>query len=92
MFLFAFKTFPRLRELTSPGNNVLQFQDVEFGGEKQNQSVSVTFNNFKHNLCGKPHKISFYTVHRKFPKDIVLGLELLHIGQNKGTVMPKFVL
>lgn len=59
MFLFAFNTFPRLGQLTYPGNNVLQFQDVEFGGEKQNQSVSVTFNNFKHNLCGKPHKISF---------------------------------
>ena len=33
VFLFAFNTFARIGELTTPGNNVLQFQDAEFGGE-----------------------------------------------------------
>ena len=81
MFLFAFNTFARIGELTSPGNNVLQFQDVEFGGEKQNQSVTVTFHNFKHNLCGKPHKISFYAG----PSEISAVLALKNFLQKRGS-------
>ena len=60
MFLFAFNTFSRIGELASSGNHVIQLKDIEFEGEKQNQAVTVTFTNFKQNLHGSPHKISFH--------------------------------
>ena len=60
MFLFAFNTFARIGELALPGNHVIQLKDIEFEGEKQNQAVTVTFTNFKLNLHGSPHKISFH--------------------------------
>ena len=58
MFLFAFNTFARIGELTS-SLNALQLHDIEFQGRGFGQSVTVTFRNFKHNLTGRPHSISF---------------------------------
>ena len=72
MFLFAFNTFARIGELASPGNHVIQLKDIEFKGEKQNQAVTVTFTNFKHNLHGRPHQISFYA--GPFEKSVVIAL------------------
>lgn len=59
MFLFAFNTFARIGELTSSVNSAVQLQDIVFQGIKPHQSVTVTFRNFKHNLTGRPHTISF---------------------------------
>ena len=55
---FHFKCVCSNLELTSPRNNVLQFNDVEFEGKKRNQRVTVTFNNFKHNLGGTSDEIN----------------------------------
>ena len=54
---FHFKYVCSNLELTSPRNNVSQFIDVEFEGKKRNQRVTVTFNNFKHNLGGTSDEI-----------------------------------
>ena len=59
MFLFAFNTFARIGELTFSVNSAIQLQDIVFQGIKPHQSVIVTFRNFKHNLTGRPHTISF---------------------------------
>ena len=69
MFLFAFYTFARIGELTIQNNSknqVLQFQDISFGGTSTNQTVTVTFKTYKHNTTGTAHMISFsrgHTVH-----------------------------
>ena len=89
MFLFAFNTFARIGEFTYPGNNVLQFQDVEFGGEKQNQSVMVTFNNFKHNMCGKPHNISFNASPSEISAVLALKMSYKNVVHSQ---VPYFVL
>ena len=59
MFLFAFNTFARIGELTSSPNNPVQLQDIAFHGVRPDQSVVVTFRNFKHNITGRPHSIIF---------------------------------
>lgn len=58
MFLFAFTAFARIGEITVSRNPVLQRTDLVIEGEGQQQTATVTFRTFKHNLTGRPHFIS----------------------------------
>ena len=37
----------------------LEIKDIDFQGNKHNQSVIVSFTKFKHNLSGTPHQFEF---------------------------------
>ena len=62
MYLFAFYTFARIGELTTNilnPHSSLQLSDIETLKSASGDIILVTFRQYKHNVSGPPHKISF---------------------------------
>ena len=91
MFAFAFHTYARIGELTcntrSNLKNVLKISEIHvITQNKSPVEIKVCFRNFKHNLTGTPHYVSFRVTSGAFCP-VKLFLKYLHVrGPAPGTL------